>query len=262
MPINSRLIAAFVILPALTGCGGGGNSSSTSLTGPWSGTYTLSSNSGSANATTGALSSEDDGYFANNNGDVFVLSSLPGTSPFTATLTGIAPPGQTFSNGYSAVNFTVSGSYTSSGSGINMQATFTENDNQGTLSGSFNLTSNSPYNGTSTLTGLQGQWSGYYVGQAGTSINLNFGSDGSFAGSDGYGCVLSGSLTPDAPNTNQSNLYDVALGSSGEGCAGTVDGLAYESSKDVTGVFGGASGTYLEIVVFGPFTAYVMELKL
>ncbi|MGH8280488.1 MAG: hypothetical protein ACRETQ_13145 [Gammaproteobacteria bacterium] len=246
------------LILVLTGCGGGGGATNTAImVGPWSGTYSLSGST--TQVSMGAISSEDDGYFADNKGNVYVLSSLPGTSPFTATLVGIAPPGQSFANGQPTVAFGVSGSYgTAVAGGFNMQATFTENDGQGSLSGSFNLNSATPFSGTPNLSSLQGQWSGYYLGSANTSIDLNFGPDGAFAGNDGYGCVINGNLTTDAPNTN---LYDVTFQSSGENCQGTLDGLAYESSTDVSGAFGGDSGTYLYIAVFTQTSAFLIEIR-
>lgn len=260
MQSSARVMAGMLAAVALAGCGGGSGTASTAMqVGPWSGTYSLGSSSGTTKATTGALSSNDDGYFADNNGFVYVLSSLPGISPFTATLTGIAPPGQTFANGNSTVTFSVSGTDGTAVSGFNMQGTFTENDSHGTLSGNFNLDSGNPYTGTLTLAGLQGQWSGYYIGTAGTSINMNFGPDGTFAGNDGYGCLLSGGMSPDTPNVN---LYDVSFASSGVNCIGSLSGLAYISSTDVTGAFGGASGTYVYMMVSDSLAAYVIELKM
>lgn len=261
------LLAGSLVLAA---CGGGGGSSTTTGTatvtdvvnvpGAWSGNYQLSSASSATDITAGAVTSDGFGYFADNNGYVFVLDSLPGTSPFSAAMTGFAPPGQTFANGFSTVNFLVSGSYAPSGSGISVQATLGENDNDGTLTGSINLTSSTPFSGTSALSALQGQWSGFYIGRASTSASLSInGTNGAITGNDGYGCTLSGSLTQAAPGTN---LYYVTLNSTGTGCAGTLDGLAYEGSADTSGVFGGAAGTYLYVSALGPNTAYVMELKI
>lgn len=255
-----RFIGAFALLVALSGChGSGGSTPATGVAGPWSGFYTLSTSSAFTNATSGAFSSADEGYFADNQGDVYVLIDLSGSAPFTATLTAIAPPGQTFSDGQPSINFSVTGTYLPAGSGINMRANFTENDNQGALSGSFNLTSDNPYSGAGNLADLAGQWSGYYLGAAGTSVTLDFGAAGTFAGNDGYGCLLNGSITPDANNVN---LYDVSFTSSGQSCAGSLSGLAYESSSDVTGAFGGAGGTYLYLAVYDPLAAYVIELKM
>lgn len=255
-----RVMVVCAVVLALSACGGGGSSSSSSsVAGPWSGFYSVGSSSAFTNATMGAFSSANNGYFADNNGNVYVLYNLSGASPYTATLTAIAPVGQTFTNGQTTMNFAVTGKYLPSGAGINMLGNFNENDNQGALSGSFNLTTDNPYSGTSTLAGMEGQWSGYYVGTAGTSITLDFGAAGTFAGNDGYGCVLTGSMTQDAANVD---LYDVSFQSNGQDCPGALSGLAYESSSDVTGVFGGASGTYLYLAVYDTLAAYVMELKL
>lgn len=257
-----RFAGLFAVASALAGChGSSSSSSSTNIAGPWSGFYSLSTSSSFTNATMGALNSDGDGYFADNQGDVYVFSDLSGPSPFTASLTAIAPTGQTFSNGKEVINFSVDGTYLPSAAGINMKANFNENDNQGSLSGSFNLTTDNPYSGTSTLANLEGQWSGYYIGKAGTSITLDFGSTGGLAGNDGYGCVLTGALVQDVPNSNI-DLYDVSFQSSGQNCPGSLSGLAYESSSDVTGVFGGASGTYLYMAVYSTVSAYVIELKL
>ncbi|MGH8379160.1 MAG: hypothetical protein ACRER7_09390 [Gammaproteobacteria bacterium] len=250
-----------------TACGGGGKSSPAPNTtdvvnvpGPWSGTYQLGSTSSTTNVTTGAVTEDGFGFFADNDGYVFVLSSLPGVSPFASLLTGVAPPGQTFSNGYKTVNFIASGTYAPSSSGISLQASLTENDGNGTLTGSIDLATKAAYSGSSTLAGLQGQWSGYYIGKAGTSASLTInGTTGSFTGNDGYGCNLSGTITQVAP---AANLYYVNLESTGSGCAGVLNGLAYEDTSDTTGVFGGATGPYLYINVLGPNTAYVMELKM
>ncbi|MGH8283383.1 MAG: hypothetical protein ACRESE_06000 [Gammaproteobacteria bacterium] len=251
----------------LAACGGGSSSTPASNTtdvvnvpGSWSGTYQLSSASGSTKVTTGAVTEDGFGFFADDDGYVFVLIGLPGASPFTSALTGVAPPGETFSNGYKTVNFSVSGTYAPSNSGISVQASLTEDDGNGNLSGSFNLASKAAYSGSSTLTGLQGQWSGYYIGKAGTSADLAInGATGAFTGNDGYGCNLSGNITQTAPAIN---LYYVNLKSAGSGCAGVLNGLAYEGASDTTGVFGGATGTYLYINVLGPNIAYVMELKM
>lgn len=253
-----RMFGCGVVL-ALSACGGGGSSSSANVAGPWSGFYSLGSGSTFANATIGAFSSAGNGYFADNNGNVYVLSNWSGASPYTATLTALAPVGQTFTGGQTTITFAVTGTYLPSGPGINMLGNFNENDNQGALGGSFNLTTDNPYSGTTALAGLQGQWSGYYVGTAGTSITLDSGAAGTFAGNDGYGCILTGSMSQDAANVD---LYDVSFQSNGQGCPGAMSGLAYESSSDVTGVFGGASGTYLYLAVYDTLAAYVMELKL
>lgn len=262
MIVDARYFALLLMVLALSACGKGGSSSATPvMAGPWSGFYSIGSNPEPADATMGALSADGGGYFADNTGNVYVLYDLSEPSPFSASLTVIAPPGQVSSTGQKTTGFSVTGSYLplSTGDGINMRGDFNEDDGAGAASGSFNLTSANPYDGTSTLAGLEGEWSGYYIGEAGTSISLNFGSGGTFAGNDGYGCLVNGSMVQDVPDVN---LYDVTFTSSGVNCFGSLSGLAYESSNDVTGAFGGATGTYLYVAVYDPLAAYVIELKL
>lgn len=262
MIVDARYLVLLVAVLALSACGKRGSPSVTPvMAGPWSGFYSIGSNPEPADATMGALSADGGGYFANSTGNVYVLYDLSEASPFSASLTVIAPPGQVSSTGQKIMGFSVTGTYLplSTGNGINMLGNFNEDDGAGTASGSFNLTSANPYDGTSTLGGLEGEWSGYYIGEAGTSISLNFGSGGTFAGNDGYGCLVNGSMVQDVPDVN---LYDVTFTSSGVNCFGSLSGLAYESSNDVTGEFGGATGTYLYVAVYDPLAAYVIELRL
>lgn len=251
----------------LAACGGGSSSSpsapATSVVvavptpGPWSGTYTLGS--AAAVSAQGAIAENGFGYFADTGGNVFIFGGLPKASPFTSVVTAYAAPGQTFANGQSVVGFFATGSYSSGSSGISLQADITENDGNGNLAGSLTFASATPFSGSSSVAGLQGSWSGFYLGKAGTSLSLTIAANGTLSGNDGYGCSLSGSLVQVAPGLN---LYYVNFASSGSGCAGVLGGLAYQSTTDVSGAFGNAQGTYLYMGVFGSRTAYYGELKL
>ena len=251
----------------VAGCGGGSSSSPGTtailqvVPGPWSGTYSL--NGGSGIAVNGAVAATGFGYFADNQGNVFLVENVPESSPFTTTLIGTAPPGQTFPDGNKVDTFSVSGTYTSSATATSMQATLSSIDpatNTSTgLDGTFTLNTDTPYAGTPSLTGLQGQWNGYYVGKASTSVSITVNANGVFSGNDGYGCSISGSLVQQDPGTN---LFYVNYLTSGKGCPGVMNGLAYESSKDVSGAFGGAAGTYLYLGIFALNLAYTVELKL
>lgn len=263
---KTAIFAVICIGVLVAGCGGGSSTTVPSpilevVPGPWSGTYALGNDS--KISVSGTVTAGGFGYFADNQGNVFLLQSVPETSPFTSTLIGTAPPGQTFSDGNSVDTFSVSGSYTSSATTTSMQATLTSIDpttgaSTG-LNGSFSLNSSMPYPGTPSLAGLQGQWNGYYLGKASTSVTIMVNADGVFSGNDGNGCNISGSLVQQDPGTN---LFFVNYITSGKGCPGIMDGLAYESSKDVSGVFGGAAGTYLYLGIFGLNVAYTTELKL
>jgi len=253
----------------VTGCGSSSSSSSSSSTsvilqvvpGPWSGTYSLGS-SGQI-AVTGAVASGGFGYFADNQGNVFLIENVPQQSPFSSTVVGTAPPGQTFTDGNSNDVFSASGTYSSTATATNLQATLTGIDPTTAaatgLNGNFTLKTEAPYAGTPSIAALQGQLSGYYTGKSSTSVVLTINADGTFSGNDGYGCSITGSFVQQNPGTN---LFFVNYKTSGGGCPGIMNGLAYVSSKDVSGAFGGATGTYLYMGIFGPSVAYAAELKL
>ncbi|MGA9851378.1 MAG: hypothetical protein WBR15_00360 [Gammaproteobacteria bacterium] len=266
MFLKKTVILVFMLISTLTaGCGGSSTSTTPPILevvpGPWSGTYSL--NGGSQISASGVVSSGGFGYFADNQGNVFMLEEVPETTPFTSTIIGTAPRGETFPDGNNVDTFSVNGNYSSSATATSMQATLTSIDpTTGVttgLNGNFSMTSNVPYTGTPSLAALQGQWTGYYVGKASTSVAITISADGVFNGNDGYGCNISGSLVQQDPGTN---LYYVNYITKGSGCPGIMDGLAFESSKDTSGSFGGAAGTYLYLGIFGLDVAYSAELKL
>jgi len=272
-----KKIAIFVVMcisALIAGCGSSSSSSASNTTvilqvvpGPWSGTYNLN---GSSNIpVTGAVATSGFGYFADNRGNVFLVENVPQNSPFTGTAIGTAPPGQAFPDGSSVDTFIINGNYTSTATATHMQATLTGIDPNNFTSyggyattgvtGNFTLSTNVPYAQTPSIAGLQGQWNGYYIGTTSTSVDFTINTDGTFSGNDGNGCSISGSLVQQDPGTN---LFFVNYLTSGTGCPGIMNGLAYESSKDVSGAFGGAAGTYLYMGIFSPNVAYTAELKL
>jgi hypothetical protein len=257
----------------ITGCFGSGSSGTTTTTtilqvdpGPWAGTYNL--NGSNDIAVTGTVALGGYGYFADNQGNVFLIASVPEQSPFSATTIGTAPPGETFPDGKVVDTFIANGNYSSTATVTNIQATMTGIDPGNCTSysgcaytgvnGNFTLQSIVPYASTPTIAGLQGQWNGYYIGKSSTSLTITINADGTFSGNDGYGCAISGSLVQQDPGTN---TFFVNYLTTGSGCPGTMNGLAYESSKDVSGEFGGVAGTYFYLGLFAPNVAYSVELK-
>lgn len=267
----AKLSAILILLlssTVLVACGGGGSSSSSTPTpilavvpGPWSGTYSL--NNGSDIKTNGAISAGGFGYFADSQGNVFMLQSVPNTSPFTSILIGTAPAGETLAGGSNAVTFQVKGTFSSTATATSMQATLTSYDPStglGTnISGQFSLNTSTPYNGTVSLPAMQGQWDGYYLAKTPAAVTLTFQPNGVFSGNDANGCTVSGSLVQQAPQTN---LFYVNYTATGSGCPGVMNGLGYLGSSDTSGNFGKASGTYLYLGLFGLNVAYSTELKL
>lgn len=269
MPMKPSVILVVLLAAAgMTGCGGSSSSSNNTPTpilqvvpGPWSGNYNLGG--GSQITVSGAISAGGFGYFADSQGNVFMLQSVPNTSPFTSTLIGTAPPGEAFSNGDGIVTFLINGSYTSSSTATSMQATITSIDpttfTLTGLNGNYTLNTATPYSGTPSLAGMQGQWSGFYTGKTATSVTINLSANGSLSGNDANGCSVNGSLVQQDPQTN---LFYVNYLASGSGCPGVMNGLGFLSSSPISGNFGGAAGTYLELGIFGLKVAYSAELKL
>ncbi|MDE2235394.1 MAG: hypothetical protein KGL13_05130 [Gammaproteobacteria bacterium] len=235
--------------------------------GPWTGTYNLSG--GSNEQVTGVVSSSGFGYFADKNGYVFLIENVPQQSPFTGTAIGTAPAAQVFPDGSNVDTFIVNGTYSSTTTATQMQASLTGIDpNSYTtyagytltgVNGNFTLNSAVTYNGVPTIAALQGLWNGYYIGSSSTSVDITVNPDATFNGNDGNGCTISGSLVQQDPGTN---LYYVNYKASGTGCPGYMNGLAYVSTKDVSGDFSNAAGTYLYMGIFGPSIAYSVELKM
>jgi hypothetical protein len=265
---KATIIFSLCICAVTAGCGGSSSSSSSNTSvilavvpGPWSGTYAL--NGGSNIPVSGTVASGGFGYFADNQGNVFLIQNVPEQSPFTTTVIGTAAPGQTFSNGYNVNTFSTTGTYTSTATSTTMQASLSGIDpttgaSTG-LKGTYTLNTDFPFTGTASIASLQGQLNGYYIGKSSTSVDFTIKADGTFSGNDGNGCSISGSLVQQGPDTN---VFFVNYHAGGAGCPGVMNGLAYESSKDTFGVFGGANGTYLYMGVFGLSIAYTAELKL
>jgi hypothetical protein len=255
------------------GCGSSSSSSSNTtvilqvVPGPWKGTYNI--NGGSNIPVTGTVASGGFGYFADNDGNVFLVENVPNQSPFTSIAIGTAPRGQTFPDGNSVETFSVNGNYDSTATATHMTASLTGIDPSSYIAyvgyattgvnGNFTLDSTVPFTGTPSLADLQGQWNGYYTGKASTSVNITINSDATFSGNDGYGCSISGNLVQQDPGTNTFFVNYIA---SGSGCPGHMNGLAYESTTDVSGDFGGATGTYFYMGIFSPNVAYSVELRM
>jgi len=267
MRYTSQIKKAVILvttLALLAGCGGGGGGSSSSspppaamipVQGVYFGSYTIS---GTAVTTTvyGAIQSGGYGYFADTQGVTYVLSSLTDSGSYSGTLTAYAPPGQVFPTGASMASFSVSGIASDNGSYVtSVSGNFTGSGETGSFTINYQpITSN-----TIVLSALAGSYSGYYWGSSSTSIALTVNANGSFSGSDGYGCQISGTLTP-VPGYD---LVQVAATSTGQAvCAGALAGLGFVSTQDLSGQFSHAVGTYVYVGVSNAKAAFAAELKL
>ncbi len=265
MRYGSEIKPAIVILVSmvlLAGCGGGGGGYSSStppamipVQGVYFGSYTINGTSGST-PVYGAIQSGGYGYFANTQGVTYVLSSLTDSGTYSGTLTAYAPPGQTFPSGQNMANFSVSGTATDNGSYVTaVSGSFTGSGE----SGSFTINYQPITTNALSLSALAGSYSGYYWGSGSTSIALTVNASGSFSGSDGYGCQLSGTLTP-VPGYD---LVQVTASSTGQPvCAGALSGLGFESTQDLSGQFSHAAGTYVYVGASNAKAGFAAELKL
>lgn len=246
----------------LAGCGGGGggyggSSGSTPIPiqGVYFGSYTITGTPGST-AVYGAIQSGGYGYFADTQGVTYVLSGLTYSGAYSGTLTAYAPPGQVFPTGSHMATFNVSGNATDNGSYVTaVSGNFTGSGE----SGSFTINYQPLSSNALTLSMLTGSYSGYYWGSSSTSLSLTVNASGSFSGNDGYGCQISGSLTP-VPGYD---LVQVAVTSTGQPvCGGALSGLGFESGQDLSGQFSHVAGTYVYVGVSNAKAGFAAELKL
>jgi hypothetical protein len=250
--MKSLKTLVLLAVTVLVGCGGGGSGSSSSNTNPvtydiqgtWSGTYTI--NGGPANVpVTAEIAQSGIGFFYDNSGVVYVLPTLDGGPVLSGTLIAYAPAGYTFQNGQTTEKFSVTGSV----SNTTISGTFSGNGE----TGSFSLATFTSFTGTPSI--IAGQWQGYYAGTSSSAVDITMNADGSFSGSDAYGCTITGTMT----QIQSANLFTVTADSSGNGCAGPLSGLAFESTADDFNLFGGASGTYYYVGASNASNAIVAE---
>ena len=266
MCIEMKIKAAFVILTStllLAGCGGGGSGQSSSSTpaaiairGVYFGSYSINGVSGSNTPVYGAIQSGGYGYFANTQGVTYVLSGLHDSGSYSGMLTAYAPPGQTFSTGLNIADFNVSGNASDNGTYVTaVNGNFANSSESGSFTINYQPITSTPL----SLSGLAGSYFGYYWGSGSTSIALTVNANGSFSGSDGFGCQISGTLVP-VPGYD---LAQVTVSSTGQSvCAGTLSGLAFEFTQDLSGQFGHAAGTYFYVGVSNANSGFAAELKL
>lgn len=242
----------------LTACGGGGSSSSSSSTtatipaaGVYQGTYTQTGMT--PVSVIGAIKANSYGYFTDTSGALYVLPSGIKSGSFSGTITAYAPIGQTFSNGQTKASFSVSGTASDDGTNVtSISGSFSNSFESGT----FTLSYVSGSRTTLSLSSLAGSYYGYYWGSGSSSLSLTLNADGTFSGSDGYGCTFSGKVAI----VSGYDLLTVTDTSTGNGCVGTLTGLAFVSTSDLSGLFGGATGTYVYIGVSNASYGFIAQI--
>jgi hypothetical protein len=249
-------------LGLLAGCGGGsdsnvalaptgtGGSSTVAVTGIWAGSFTLGATPGST-AIVAVIKQGGASFFYDQSGVMYVLPNFNGGTSLNGTMTAFAPQGVTLTNGKTTETFDVTGTVSSSA----ITGTFTDTSNN--LTGTFTLTPLAAFGGNPSL--VAGTWDGFYVGSgSSTFVDLTVQAGGVFVGHDANGCTLNGNISTTAPD----DVFTVTVDSTGGPlCAGNLTGLAFESNRDLSGFFGGTTGTYYYVGVSNATAAFVAELK-
>lgn len=253
MSIQSLALGLLLVLP---GCGGGdgyGGSSPPSplpVQGIYYGSYTVNGAPTPVNVY-GAIDSGGFAYFADSPGNLYVLPTIMDTGSLSGTMTAYAPPGQTFPTGQSVTTFDVIGN--TSANGVFVTGTFSQPGESGTFQLNYEPLS------ISRITVSVGSYQGFYWGNGGnTAIAITVNLNNTFSGSDGFGCQISGTMTP-VPGFN---LFTVTANLTGQAiCAGSVSGLGFAGTEDLTGQFGGVPGVYFYIGVSNANAGFAAEFK-
>lgn len=266
MPKMIRLTGLIPLLIVLTACPV--LPVATNVQGDWAGTLTDSATGKSINVS-GVIEENGAAFLYASDGEFFALSPLVDTSAESGTLSQIELSG----NGCSAPNpCGVIGVYgfsgTASATAINLTATESDVYPGGTVINpppvlSISLMRAAPYSGTAQLP--SGALQGYYL-PGNLSVGITVNPDGSFAGSDAFGCSLSGTLK----QIGTDNLFKVSVQgaySTSGSCNGSYSGLAYLSDTG-SGDYSGVSGSYLYMFEFSgsptlnsSIGVFVTELK-
>ena len=261
-----RLICLIPLLATLTACPV--NPLTSKVQGDWSGTVTVSSTGQVVNVT-GVIEKNGAAFLYAGNGEFFALSPLADTTAETGTLSQIELTG----NSCSAPNpcgvigvYTFNG--TANGNSLSLTATEVDVYPGGSVINpppvlTFSLTRATPYSGTAQLP--VGAFQGYYL-PGNLAVGITVAADGSFTGSDAFGCSLSGSLK----QVGADNLFDVSVQgaySTSGSCSGSYSGLAYLSDTG-SGDYKGVAGSYLYMFEFSGspklysnVSVFISELK-
>jgi len=187
----------------LAGCGGSTgsrDSGNASTAGQAQGVYSGSSSDGSV---FDAIVLPNDTFYAIYGtviGNVFYIGgtmSGQGTSSngaYTASVTDFYYTGAVYQG-------SVTASYVP---GSSLKGTLSVNGTSISFTGSSLPASSFNYSTSASLSAISGDWTGTLLNGATATVTINGG--GSFSGSDSWGCLLSGMITPDSSNRNFFNL--------------------------------------------------------
>jgi hypothetical protein len=233
---------------------GQSNSTDVSVQGNWSGSYSAKG-ANSSIPVFAFIRKDGSAYLFDSTGVIYTLPSFTGSEKLSGPVTAYPAMGFKFADGSSSMHLDMSG--TAADDGIDVDLDGDDSSGQ-SKSGQAKLLPLETYYGEPSVT--EGQWSGTYISPAPQALALDVKADGSFTGSDAYGCRLQGRLSQIGEHET---LFEVSMQSTGSSpaCGGTLTGLAHESAYDTFDFFQGAQGTYYYFCVSNSKTAFVAEFK-
>src|SRR5579859_8036701 len=251
-------LAGFAVFAAgvvVSACNGGqSDETSASVQGNWSGSYTA--NGGASSIPVFALIQQSgSAYLFDSTGVVYALPSFSGSVKDSGPVTAYPAKGYTFADGSTSMRLNMQAATSSGQMDMGLDA---DGDSDQAASGQAHLLQLETWYGKPSVTA--GQWMGDYLSPTPTGLVLTVAADGSFSGSDAYGCQLQGALTQLAA---EASLFTLTIRSTGPSpaCGGSMTGLAHESAYDSFNLFGSASGTYYYLCASDSRDAFVAELK-
>lgn len=249
MQAFSKLVLSVVCSAALAACGGGGSSSSTTANTPGQaqGVYTGSFASAAINpGKFSILILENDEYWTlygreGSDGQLLVYGLVQGQGAASNGSFTTSDLKDYYYDGTTA-NGTLIATYQA---GATFNGTLSENGRSVSFAGAVPAAGSSTYNYSSaaTVSSISGAWTG--TNMSGVSSNYTIASNGTFAGTNQYGCGFSGTVTP---RPSGKNVFDVSLTNNTSPACGAASGLTGRGIALTTLLGNGSSQLIVAVV--------------
>ncbi|MDE2023028.1 MAG: hypothetical protein KGJ18_02345 [Gammaproteobacteria bacterium] len=246
--LKSGLAVIAMLLLAHTGYGNSNPAGAppTRLSGIYSGTATYYRYPGpvasTPNRMIGAVRPDGNGYFISvpaASSDIRLFQNLRGSGQVISPERDVPTEGQGVARGAQNWQFEVKPA-DSSGNAYALQGTF----NCGDCYIALNLQMQPLTHQHLSLDSRGGRYQGFDINRM-TKVVITLDSEGHFTGTDAMGCRISGTLT----QVGKLNLFDTRVTIAGSSvCHGAMTGVAFFDTRDRTGQFSGATGSYLYLL--------------
>lgn len=226
MQATSKLVLSVICSAALVACGGGGSSSTPSVSTPGQaqGVYTGSFATTAFNpGKFSTLILDNDEYWTlygreGSSGQLLVYGLVQGQGSASSGSFSSSDLKDYFYDGTTASG-TLSATYQP---GSTFNGTVSESGRSVSFAGAVPVAGSSTYNynAVATVSSISGVWAG--TNMSGVTSNYTIASNGTFAGTNQYGCGFSGTVTPRASGKN---VFDVSLANNTSAACGAASGL-------------------------------------